>query len=86
MYASVLCTGPRRLARRSTATDPPSTQGHLPNLLGLRSGDTLLAVNGSELDSMDRAMGLYVKLRRASNLSVLVERKGKVFEKQISIR
>jgi general secretion pathway protein C len=60
--------------------------GTLPKLLGLKNGDTLLAVNGTELDSMDQALSLYTKLRRASELSLTVERKGKVFEKQISIR
>jgi general secretion pathway protein C len=61
-------------------------RGTLPRLLGLHNGDTLLAVNGTDLDSLDRAVGLYAKLRRASNLSVTVERKGKVFDKNISIR
>ena len=61
-------------------------KGSLPQILGLRNGDTLLSVNGTELDSMDRAMGLYTKLRRASELSLTVERKGKVIQKQISIR
>jgi general secretion pathway protein C len=61
-------------------------KGTLPQILGLRNGDTLLSVNGTELDSMDRAMGLYSKLRRASELSLTVERKGKVIQKQISIR
>lgn len=61
-------------------------RGTLPQLLGLKNGDTLLAVNGSDLNSMDRAMSLYTKLRRASELSLTVERKGKVIEKQISIR
>lgn len=61
-------------------------RGTLPNLLGLRNGDTLLSVNGTKLDSMDQAISLYTKLRRASNLSVTVERKGKVFEKHVAIR
>lgn len=61
-------------------------RGTLLRLLGLHNGDTLLAVNGIELDSMDRAVGLYTKLRRASNLNVTVERKGKVFDTHIAIR
>jgi general secretion pathway protein C len=61
-------------------------RGTLPRLLGLKNGDTLLAVNGTDLDSMDRAISLYTKLRRASELSFTVERKGKVFEKHVSIR
>lgn len=61
-------------------------RGTLLRLLGLHNGDTLLAVNGIKLDSMDRAVGLYAKLRRASDLNVTVERKGKVFDTHIAIR
>ncbi|PRQ04657.1 Type II secretion system protein C [Enhygromyxa salina] len=61
-------------------------RGTILRLLGLHNGDTLLAVNGVELDSMDRAIGLYTKLRRASNLDVTVLRKGKVFDTHIAIR
>ena len=61
-------------------------RGTLPQLLGLKNGDTLLSVNGIDLDSMDQAISLYSKLRRASELDLTVERKGKLFEKQISIR
>ncbi|PRP94315.1 type II secretion system protein GspC [Enhygromyxa salina] len=61
-------------------------RGTLLRLLGLHNGDTLLAVNGIKLDSMDQAVGLYTKLRRASNLNVTVERKGKVFDTHIAIR
>jgi general secretion pathway protein C len=35
---------------------------------------------------MDKAMGLYTKLRRASNLSVSIERKGKIITKEIQIQ
>lgn len=58
----------------------------LPKLLGLKNGDLLTHVNGEELTSMDKAMGLYTKLRRASNLSVTLERKGKTMNKEIQIK
>jgi len=61
-------------------------RGSLPKLLGLKNGDMITAVNGEELKSMDKAMALYTKLRRASNLSVSIERKGKSITKEIQIQ
>lgn len=60
--------------------------GSLPKLLGLKNGDMITAVNGNELKSMDDAMALYAKLRRASNVSISIERKGKQINKEISIQ
>ncbi len=60
--------------------------GSLPKLLGLKNGDLLTSVNGHELESLDQAMDLYNKLRRASHLSVTIERKGKVMQKEIDIK
>src|SRR5690606_4083027 len=50
--------------------------GSLPKLLGMKNGDLLTSVNGHQLESLDQAMDLYNKLRRASHLSVTIERKG----------
>ncbi len=61
-------------------------KGSLPKLLGLKNGDKLIAVNGEELTGIDQAMGLYTKLRRASNLQVTIERKGKSINKEIQIQ
>ncbi len=58
----------------------------LPKLLGLKNGDVLLSVNGQELSGVDQAMLLYQKLRRASNLSVTIERKGEVINKEFQIQ
>lgn len=60
--------------------------GSLPKLLGMKNGDLITAVNGSELKSMDGAMALYTKLRRASNLSISIERKGETITKEITIQ
>ncbi|MEE9386287.1 MAG: type II secretion system protein GspC [Nannocystaceae bacterium] len=60
--------------------------GSLPKLLGIKNGDLLTSVNGNELKSIDQALGLYTKLRRASNLSVVLERKGKTLTKEIEIK
>lgn len=61
-------------------------RGSLPKLLGLKNGDMLTEVNGEALDSVDKAMALYTKLRRASNLNVTVVRKGETISKEIQIQ
>ncbi len=60
--------------------------GTLPQLLGLETGDVVLAVNGYELNSIDGAMSLLGKLRRASNLEVSIERKGRTLTKAVTIQ
>ena len=61
-------------------------RGSLPKLLGLKNGDMLTEVNGEEIRSVDKAMSLAMKLRRASNLSVTLVRKGKQITKEIQIQ
>ncbi len=58
----------------------------LPKMLGLKNGDMLVSVNGEDLTSMDKVMGLYMKLRNASNLTVVIDRKGKRITKEIQIK
>lgn len=60
--------------------------GSLPKLLGLKNGDLITQVNGTELDSLDAVMELYGKLRNASHLSVTILRKGKAVHKEVEIR
>lgn len=60
--------------------------GSLVNQLGFKKGDVLLAVNGEELGGMDAIFGLAQKLRRASSVTVTLDRKGKTIDKQIEIR
>lgn len=61
-------------------------RGTLPKLLGLKNGDMITAINGDELTSIDKAMALYTKLRRASRLEVNIVRKGKSMTKEIQIQ
>lgn len=61
-------------------------RGSLPKLLGLKNGDMLTEVNGEEIRSVDKAMSLAMKLRRASNLSVTLVRRGKPITKEIQIQ
>lgn len=60
--------------------------GSLPKLLGMKNGDLLTSVNGHQLESLDQAMDLYTKLRRASHLSVTIERQGETVQKEIDIK
>jgi len=49
-------------------------KGTIPRMLGLRTGDVITGVNGQPLGSIDGAMKLYTKLRRASHLTFEVTR------------
>jgi general secretion pathway protein C len=50
--------------------------GSIFTLLGLKNGDTVKAVNGLELSSPERGLEIYTQLRRASHLTVSIERQG----------
>ncbi|HEY5938493.1 MAG TPA: type II secretion system protein GspC [Kofleriaceae bacterium] len=53
--------------------------------LGFTNGDTVQAVNGFEIDSMDRALEIYTQLRDAKELRFQLERRGKPVELTIKI-
>jgi general secretion pathway protein C len=54
--------------------------------LGFANGDTLHAINGMELNSMDKAMEVYSKVRDATSLQVNVTRRGKPVTLSYTIR
>jgi len=54
--------------------------------LGLSNGDTLQSINGFELNSADRALEVYTKLREATSLEVEVTRRGKPVTLKYSIK
>jgi general secretion pathway protein C len=54
--------------------------------IGMQNGDTIKAINGSEMTTPDAALALYTKLRNASHLSVQVERRGETVTLDYSIR
>ena len=54
--------------------------------IGLQNGDTIKAINGSDMTTPDAALALYTKLRNASHLSVQVERRGETVALDYSIR
>jgi general secretion pathway protein C len=61
-------------------------KGSLATLLGLENGDVVSEINGQRLGNIDDAIAMYQKLRRASHLSVTVERGGALIHKEISIK
>lgn len=54
--------------------------------LGLTNGDTLTSVNGFALNSADKALEIYTKLREATALELEVTRRGKPVTLKYSIR
>ena len=52
-------------------------RGSLPKAIGMKNGDLVTSVNGEEMNSLDQAMALYTKLRRAKTIELMIERKGK---------
>lgn len=54
--------------------------------LGFSNGDTLNVVNGMQLNSMDRAMEVYAKVRDASSLQVEITRRGKPVTLNYTVR
>jgi hypothetical protein len=54
--------------------------------LGFMNGDTLKRINGFELDSADKALEVYTKLREATSIEVELERRGKPVSLRITIK
>ena len=54
--------------------------------LGLSNGDTLTSINGFELNSADKALEVYTKLREATALELEVTRRGKPVTLKYSIK
>lgn len=54
--------------------------------LGLTNGDTLQSINGFELNSMEKGLEIYGKLREATSLEVEIIRRGKPVTLKYTIR
>jgi general secretion pathway protein C len=62
------------------------TAASAPGRLGLANGDTLQAINGFELSSIEKTLEVYTKLREASALELSILRRGKPVTLNVSIR
>ncbi len=60
--------------------------GSIFSKLGLKNGDIIQKINGYEMNSPDKALELYQKLKETSNLGVEITRHGKVENINVSIR
>jgi general secretion pathway protein C len=54
--------------------------------LGFRNGDLIRSVNGVEITGADRALAAYTKLKRASHLTVTIERRGQPMGLDFNVR
>lgn len=54
--------------------------------LGLMNGDTLESINGFQLNSLDKGLEVYTKLREATSLEVDIERRGQPMTLKYTIR
>jgi hypothetical protein len=54
--------------------------------IGISNGDTLKTVNGFEIDSADKALEVYTKIREATSLDLRLERRGKPVTLRITIK
>lgn len=54
--------------------------------IGVKNGDVVQRINGYELDSPDKALQIYSKLKDASNISVDLIRRGKTMSLNYNIR
>jgi general secretion pathway protein C len=54
--------------------------------LGLTNGDTVTSINGFELNTADKALEVYTKLREATSLELELNRRGKPVTLKYTIR
>jgi general secretion pathway protein C len=54
--------------------------------IGLQNGDVISAINGLEMNSPDKALEVYTKLKTANHLSVGLERNGQKMTEDYNIR
>ena len=53
--------------------------------IGIQNGDVIRRINGYEMNSPDKALEIYQKLRDANRIEVEVERRGDTVRKSYSI-
>jgi len=61
-------------------------EGSLLTDAGLRTGDVLTRINGTEIDGMATLIGLWPRLQSASELRATVLRNGQPFSLLVSLR
>jgi general secretion pathway protein C len=59
--------------------------GSLYSSIGVENGDVIQKINGYEINSPDKALEIYQKLRESSHISLEIERNGQVVRKEYNI-
>lgn len=60
--------------------------GSIYSKIGIQNGDVIKRINGFEINSPDKALEVYQKLRTARNIQVELERRGQSITKSYSIQ
>lgn len=60
-------------------------RGSIPKALGFKNGDMITGINGHRLTSVDEALEMYTKLRKAKSLQIDIVRKGKRHTLEIDV-
>lgn len=59
--------------------------GSIYSAIGIQNGDVITRINGFEINSPDKALEIYQRLRDARNVEIDVERRGQMLKKRYTI-
>ncbi len=59
--------------------------GSLYSSIGVENGDVIQKINGYEINSPDKALEIYQKLRESSHITLEIERNGQVIRKEYNV-
>lgn len=59
--------------------------GSLYSAIGIQNGDVITRINGFDINSPDKALEIYQRLRDARNVEIDIERRGQVMKKRYTI-
>lgn len=60
--------------------------GSIYQKLGIQNGDVIKKINGYEINSPDKALEVYAKLKESSRIEVELERRGKTTNSTVTVR
>ena len=59
--------------------------GSLYSAIGVENGDVIQRINGFEINSPDKALEVYQKLRESSHITIDIERNGQIVRKEYNV-
>jgi general secretion pathway protein C len=59
--------------------------GSIYSAIGIQNGDVINRINGFEMNSPDKALEIYTRLKEAKNVEIEVERRGQIVKKRYAI-